>query len=36
MILAWAIVPWLWSRQWPPRFSRDWFFSQAVPARVTT
>jgi len=24
MILAWGIVPWLWTRSWPPRLSRQW------------
>jgi hypothetical protein len=25
MLLAWAAVPWLWARPWPPRLSRGWF-----------
>jgi len=25
MLLAWAAVPWLWTRSWPPRLSRAWF-----------
>jgi hypothetical protein len=29
MLLAWAAVPWLWTRPWPPKLS-DWF----RPARV--
>ncbi len=24
MLLAWAAVPWLWARAWPPRLSREW------------
>jgi len=33
MILAWSIVPWLWTREWPPRLSREWFLStKAEPA----
>ena len=24
MFLLWAIVPWLWTRPWPPRLSREW------------
>jgi Glycosyltransferase family 87 len=24
MVLAWGVVPWLWSRPWPPRLSRQW------------
>ena len=30
MVLAWAVVPWLWSRPWPPRLSREWL---GLPAR---
>ncbi|MEO8625476.1 MAG: glycosyltransferase family 87 protein [Candidatus Limnocylindrales bacterium] len=25
MLLAWAAVPWLWARDWPPRLDRTWF-----------
>jgi hypothetical protein len=32
MILAWAVVPWLWSRDWPPRLSRDWLHSETEAA----
>lgn len=24
MLLAWAAVPWLWTRPWPPRLTRAW------------
>lgn len=24
LVLAWAIVPWLYSRPWPPRLTREW------------
>ena len=24
LLLAWGVVPWLWSRPWPPRLSREW------------
>jgi hypothetical protein len=33
MILAWAVVPWLWTRDWPPRLNREWFLTnKAEPA----
>ena len=25
LVLAWAAVPWLYSRSWPPRLTREWF-----------
>jgi hypothetical protein len=24
LVLAWAVVPWLYSRPWPPRLTREW------------
>jgi len=37
MILAWGIVPWLWRRDWPPRFTREWLVGKSdtgVPQRT--
>lgn len=30
LILLWGIVPWLWARPWPPRFSREWLSAHAT------
>lgn len=30
LILLWGIVPWLWARPWPPRFSREWLGARAT------
>ena len=34
MILAWAVVPWLWLRDWPPRLSTDWYHDRSAPSRA--
>lgn len=34
MILAWGIVPWLYARDWPPRFSRKWLGGPDMAART--
>ena len=31
LILAWGIVPWLWLRDWPPRFTREWLPVRRAP-----
>ena len=29
LMLAWAVVPWLWARPWPPRLTREWLLRTA-------
>ena len=33
MLLAWAAVPWLWARAWPPRLSREWLLGARASAK---
>jgi hypothetical protein len=30
MLLLWAVVPWLWAREWPPRLTRAWLGTESA------